>query len=526
MRLPCFGFAYGAISGSYMTAVFIVLGSLSDTLFGPAQPARILAIETIAGKSHWNFMSSVLRALTENGHSVTAYTPFPDGDRDNYTEVDTSDSFAKLVGVGLTELVRKFGNPFIIIPIGVQMNRHTCEMLYGDGRWRLGENRSSEFDAIIVEPSLLDCVTYVANVLDIPLIYCVPTPVPTFVDGRAIGDVLNPAAVSQLWADRAVPKTFFDRLANTVTTLYLRYVVAYKVAVLKAFEPRPYDADVAVPPSLVFVNGHYVSDPSRPMSQNVKNVGGIHLKPAQKLPKDILEFIEGSPHGVILFTFGSTVLMSSIPNHIKNAFLEALSHLPQRVLLKYEDELEDKPNNVMTRKWFPQRDILLHPKVKLFVSHGGISGVYETVDAGVPVLGFPLFIDQHRNIDNLVEAGMAISMDILSVSKDTFLKNVVELINDGKYKKNAKIASDIFKDRPMSPQQSVVYWTEYVIRHKGAPHFKSQAHNLTWYQYLLLDVISVLLISIAIFSFVIFVVFKIVHQYLFKRSYTIQNKSE
>lgn len=74
----------------------------------------------------------------------------------------------------------------------------------------------------------------------------------------------------------------------------------------------------------------------------------------------------------------------------------------------------------------------MHPKVKLFISHGGLSGVYETVDAGVPVLGFPLLYDQLRNIDNLVNAGMAISMDILSVKKDTFLRNVLELVTNEK----------------------------------------------------------------------------------------------
>jgi len=74
----------------------------------------------------------------------------------------------------------------------------------------------------------------------------------------------------------------------------------------------------------------------------------------------------------------------------------------------------------------------VHPKVKLFISHGGISGLYEAVDAGIPVLGFPLFGDQHRNIDNLVNAGMAISMDLFSVSEETFLKHVLELINDKK----------------------------------------------------------------------------------------------
>lgn len=74
--------------------------------------------------------------------------------------------------------------------------------------------------------------------------------------------------------------------------------------------------------------------------------------------KDILEFIEDSPHGVVYFTFGSTVAMSSLPKHIQKVFKDVLGQLPQRVLWKYEGEMEDQPKNVMTKKWLPQRDIL------------------------------------------------------------------------------------------------------------------------------------------------------------------------
>lgn len=74
--------------------------------------------------------------------------------------------------------------------------------------------------------------------------------------------------------------------------------------------------------------------------------------------QDILEFIENSPHGVILMTFGSTVKMASIPDNIQQTFKEVLAQLPQRVLLKYEEEMKNKPKNVMISKWFPQRDIL------------------------------------------------------------------------------------------------------------------------------------------------------------------------
>ncbi|PSN48144.1 UDP-glucuronosyltransferase 1-7 [Blattella germanica] len=46
--------------------------------------------------------------------------------------------------------------------------------------------------------------------------------------------------------------------------------------------------------------------------------------------------------------------------------------------------------------------------------------------------------------------------------------------------------------------ETAVFWTEYVIRHKGAPHMRSAAINLTWYQYYLLDVIAVLAIAASI----------------------------
>jgi len=62
------------------------------------------------------------------------------------------------------------------------------------------------------------------------------------------------------------------------------------------------------------------------------------------------------------------------------------------------------------------------------------------------------------------------------------------------YKQNAITVSRAFRDRPMSPLNTAIFWTEYVIRHGGASHMRSAALNLTWYQYLLLDVIVVLFV--------------------------------
>lgn len=68
----------------------------------------------------------------------------------------------------------------------------------------------------------------------------------------------------------------------------------------------------------------------------------------------------------------------------------------------------------------------------------------------------------------------------------------------------------------MSPEQLVVYWTEYIHRHKGAHHLKSHALNLPWYQYFLLDVFAAILACVSIASFVGYQILKIIY----KRSLT------
>lgn len=73
----------------------------------------------------------------------------------------------------------------------------------------------------------------------------------------------------------------------------------------------------------------------------------------------------------------------------------------------------------------------------------------------------------------------------------------------------------------MSPLDTAVYWTEYVIRHKGAPHLKTAAVDLSWYQYLLLDVIAFLIfifISIILISYYVFkIIFKITCNLVFNK---------
>lgn len=63
-----------------------------------------------------------------------------------------------------------------------------------------------------------------------------------------------------------------------------------------------------------------------------------------------------------------------------------------------------------------------------------------------------------------------------------------QLLNNKKYYENAQEIARVFRDNPIHPMDTAIFYIEYVMRHKGAKYLKSAAVELYWYQHLLLDV--------------------------------------
>lgn len=75
--------------------------------------------------------------------------------------------------------------------------------------------------------------------------------------------------------------------------------------------------------------------------------------------------------------------------------------------------------------------------------------------------------------------------------------------------------------------EQAVWWVEYVIRHKGAPHLRSAAQHLTWYQRQQLDVAAVLLIAAATILYIIkLTICAIVRLLCGKKSHNDKNKKK
>jgi glucuronosyltransferase len=86
--------------------------------------------------------------------------------------------------------------------------------------------------------------------------------------------------------------------------------------------------------------------------------------------------------------------------------------------------------------------------------------------------------------------------------------------------------SALSKDEIESPINRAVWWTEYVIRHNGAKHFRSAAVDLPWYQYLLLDVVAFLFILTAITVVATYIILKTVYRFLTAQYFKLKYKSD
>jgi len=167
--------------------------------------------------------------------------------------------------------------------------RDVCNGYYNEGHLteRMANGFLDDFDAIIIEPRVLDCMTYVASQTNIPVIYAIAAPRNFQKEYVRAGHVSNPAITSSIMSYYSVPKTFAQRFSETVFILFWKFLLVFYEYKLKIIDPKPYDLYATVPPSLVLFNSHFISDTSNPTPANYIGIGGIHLKPAKEIPKVI-----------------------------------------------------------------------------------------------------------------------------------------------------------------------------------------------------------------------------------------------
>ncbi|XP_071441381.1 uncharacterized protein [Hetaerina americana] len=359
-------------------------------------------------------------------------------------------------------------------------------------------DQSLTFDLLIADGAFPDCIVGFAHRYRVPFMYINTVAFHTTMLARV--GVSVPYAVTPFFS---LPFTeemdFFQRAINAFVHFSIGSLqTVYSDLFLQGFVRDAFGPDVPKISehernvSFILQNGHASVSYARPYLPLVAEVACLHCKTANPLPKDLEEFVSGGPKGFVYFSMGSSVKAVNMAPSLKRMFLETFSRLsPVRVLWKWEDSnIQGLPANTKVSRWLPQQDILGHPKIRAFVTHGGLLSMFETVFHGVPVVTMPVFCDHDSNAAKAEMDGYAIKLELRGLTADGLVSAIKRIMTEPEFKENVQHRSLLLRDQPETPLERAVYWTEYVIRHRGAAHLQSPLRNFSLVQEFCLDVIA------------------------------------
>lgn len=372
-------------------------------------------------------------------------------------------------------------------------------------------DKDEHFDLIVVEASILEALYGLGPHFKAPIVGF-----STHGSSASVASLVGtPAPISYVphlvltFSDRM---SFVQRLVNGLVTIFEHVALAihyqYQTAIFDAVfkEQRGLIREARRSVALVLVNQHFSTNFPRPYVPNMIEVGGIQINrdEPRPLPHDIRAFVDGADHGVIYLSLGTNIRSADLPPDVRRAIVRTIGKLKQRVLWKWEDtELPDRPDNLLIRKWYPQDDVLAHPKVLMFITHGGLLGVSEAVYHGLPIIGIPFFGDQLLNLARARSQGFGLTVEYTNLTETSLAWAIDEMLANPTYAQQARLMSARYRDQPIRPLDLAKYWVEYVARHKGAPHIQSAGMDLSFLQYHGVDVFAVLATSVVLFSYLI-----------------------
>ncbi|XP_055904974.1 UDP-glycosyltransferase UGT5-like [Eupeodes corollae] len=505
----------------FWSSVLIICAVLSA-----ANAYKILGISPTMARSHFFVGNALYKGLAEKGHEVTVISPFPlKKPTKNYRDIPSTNIIQLSKESKSNPLQMRDMNVIdqilSIYDLGYVITNSTLSEPSVQKLMASGE----KFDAVICEVFLSEALFGLAEHFEAPLIG-LGTFGATLWNTDLVGSPSPLSYVPNTFLPLTTKMTLAERILNlaviTVETVaYYTYYMPQQRQLFNKYFPNSKAGldNIRKDTALVLLNAHVSLSFPRPYQPNMIEVGGIHITNKPKaLPAEMQKFLDEAKDGVIYFSMGSNLKSSLIPVEKRDAILRTFKSLKQKVMWKFEEtNLPGKSDNVYINDWFPQEDILSHPNVKLFITHGGLLSTTESIFYGKPFVGIPMFGDQFLNMARAEAIGYGVTVDYNELTEELFSAAINKVIKDSKYEKLAKSMSERFRDQPMKPLDLAVYWVEYVARHKGAPHLHSAGQDLGFIQYHNIDAIGILFGGILLVLIGIHVViFKVAIRSFFK----------
>ncbi|XP_065217119.1 UDP-glycosyltransferase UGT4-like [Planococcus citri] len=474
---------------------------------------NILVFMPLPARSHFRSFQPLFEELIKRGHNITLVSghTLSDNLQDRYEHINIKHIFPKL-RINFAEMRKQNRLSNFIFSSERVIEYEECVLQDPKIRRLLASRESRKFHSIIVEFFFMDSFVALGSHFDAPVVAVSPQSLLPFYSAT-VGNPVTPSYIPNLFLPFTDHMSFTERLLNAIYTAIIG--IYYECIALSKHQKQiekyfsfqndrkeiPKIKNLIQNVSLVLVNSHYAFGYSKPHIPMIVQTAGLHITEPIPLAEDLENFINNSTNGFIFISLGSLIDPNDVAS-LGNTVTAALGHLPQRVIFKWDPKLiPNAPENFFVQEWLPQTSILNHPKCTLFVTHGGLHSLIESVNFSVPLIGIPFFTDQQHNMALVESLGIGKTLP-LNPSSDLLSRSVQEVLTDPIYYENVNRKSKTFKDRIVPPLDVAVYWIEYIMRHEDTSHLKSASLELTWYQYYLLDVLTLLfsLFSIALYT--------------------------
>uniref|UniRef100_A0A7E4W5E2 UDP-glucuronosyltransferase n=1 Tax=Panagrellus redivivus TaxID=6233 RepID=A0A7E4W5E2_PANRE len=301
--------------------------------------------------------------------------------------------------------------------------------------------------------------------------------------------------------------SLFKRIENqwnwliaTLLHKYITYNVNYYIRKL-VYPNFPGIDALAADAAVVFVNNDEFLDFARPVLHKTIYIGGAGLPAPKPLNDKFENIMQKGRDGLVLVSFGSHCNTLAFPLEQKKEMIQAFSNFSNyHFLIKvtpgdnHTIKFGSRFKNVEFTHWTPQTDILGHPSLKAFITHGGINSVIEAATRGVPLITVPLFFDQFRNAKMVEQRGFGVILTKSEFGEEGFTNALTKVLEYPQYSLAARRISSLIKAKPHQPTESFLKWMNFVLEKGSLPELTPTGAKMHLISYFNVDI---LIISIA-----------------------------
>jgi UDP:flavonoid glycosyltransferase YjiC (YdhE family) len=198
----------------------------------------------------------------------------------------------------------------------------------------------------------------------------------------------------------------------------------------------PVGLDTLLRGRTILVDGAFGLEYARALPPAIHMVGPMLPAEIPALPGDLSRWLDEGPP-VVYVNLGTMAVASDAQ---LAAILGALSAPTCRALwiLKAPQAArlpQARPASVRLLEWGPPPlAILAHPNVRAFVSHCGINSVHESLSAGTPIVGIPMFADQRDMAVRVADAGAGVWLDKGRFGADDLRRAIERVLTEDRFR--------------------------------------------------------------------------------------------